>query len=101
MPSPYFHGIEHLTIDDAGYLSWKGQHIEHDLTGAGRPDIGRLDAMGNGFRRAIGGDLDLLHGILMGFPGATRNLKQGWTARAITAACAVGRVSASSSQSCC
>jgi hypothetical protein len=26
---PYFHGIEHLTIDDAGYLSWKGQHIEH------------------------------------------------------------------------
>jgi hypothetical protein len=25
----WFHGIEHLTIDDAGYLSWKGQHIEH------------------------------------------------------------------------
>jgi hypothetical protein len=25
----WFHGIEHLTIDDAGYLSWKGQHLEH------------------------------------------------------------------------
>jgi hypothetical protein len=29
MSSRFFHGIEHLTIDDAGYLSWKGQHIEH------------------------------------------------------------------------
>ena len=30
----WFHGIEHLTIDDAGYWSWKGQHIErfdHDF----------------------------------------------------------------------
>jgi hypothetical protein len=25
----WFHGIAHFTIDDAGYLSWKGQHIEH------------------------------------------------------------------------
>jgi hypothetical protein len=26
---PYFYGIEHLTIDDAGYVSWEGKHIEH------------------------------------------------------------------------
>ena len=26
---PYFHDIEHLTIDDAGYVSWQGKHVEH------------------------------------------------------------------------
>jgi hypothetical protein len=36
---PYFQGIEHLTIDDAGYLSWKGQHIEHF-----DPDFAKSDA---------------------------------------------------------
>jgi hypothetical protein len=26
---PWFHGIEHLTIDHSGYVSWKGQQVEH------------------------------------------------------------------------
>lgn len=26
---PWFHGIEHLTIDQEGYVYWKGQHVEH------------------------------------------------------------------------
>ena len=26
---PWLHGIEHLTIDQEGYVYWKGQHVEH------------------------------------------------------------------------
>lgn len=26
---PWFHGIEHLTIDHDGYVYWKGQVVEH------------------------------------------------------------------------
>jgi len=26
---PWFHGIEHLTIDWEGYVYWKNKHIEH------------------------------------------------------------------------
>ena len=26
---PWFHGIEHLTIDHTGYVVWKGQRVEH------------------------------------------------------------------------
>jgi hypothetical protein len=26
---PWFHGIEHLTIDNTGYVYWKGQQVEH------------------------------------------------------------------------
>ena len=26
---PWFHGIEHLTIDYRGYVFWKGQEVEH------------------------------------------------------------------------
>lgn len=26
---PWFHGIEHLTIDHEGYVSWRGQRVEH------------------------------------------------------------------------
>lgn len=26
---PWFHGIEHLTIDNVGYVYWKGQRFEH------------------------------------------------------------------------
>lgn len=26
---PWFHGIEHLTIDQEGYVYWKDQHVEH------------------------------------------------------------------------
>lgn len=26
---PWFHGIEHLTIDHEGYVLWKGKHVEH------------------------------------------------------------------------
>ena len=26
---PWFHGIEHLTIDHVGYVYWKGQNVEH------------------------------------------------------------------------
>jgi hypothetical protein len=26
---PWFHGIEHLTIDHEGYVSWKGKRVEH------------------------------------------------------------------------
>ncbi len=84
-----------------GRVDRKRQDVEHDLARAGPADIRRLNAMRDLFRRAVGGDLDLLHGILMGFPGATLNSKQGWPTRAITPACAVGRVSGSSSPSCC
>jgi hypothetical protein len=37
----WFHGIEHLTIDDAGYLSWKGQHIEHFDPNIAQTDAGK------------------------------------------------------------
>jgi len=26
---PGFHGIEHLTVDHEGFVSWKGIHVEH------------------------------------------------------------------------
>lgn len=26
---PWFHGIEHLTRDQQGYVRWKGRHVEH------------------------------------------------------------------------
>lgn len=26
---PFFHDIEHLTIDNIGYVYWKGQQVEH------------------------------------------------------------------------
>ncbi len=26
---PYFHNIEHLTIDHEGYIYWKGRQVEH------------------------------------------------------------------------
>ena len=26
---PWLHGIEHLTIDNTGYVKWKGEIIEH------------------------------------------------------------------------
>jgi hypothetical protein len=26
---PWFHGIEHLTIDHVGYVFWKGRDVEH------------------------------------------------------------------------
>jgi hypothetical protein len=26
---PWLHGIEHLTIDHEGYVSWRGQRVEH------------------------------------------------------------------------
>lgn len=26
---PFFHGIEHLTIDNIGYVYWKGTQVEH------------------------------------------------------------------------
>lgn len=25
----WFHGVEHLTIDHEGFVSWRGHHIEH------------------------------------------------------------------------
>src|SRR6202023_1147613 len=84
-----------------GRVDRKGQDVEDDLARIGPADIRRLDAMRDLFRRAVGGDLDLLHGILMSLPGATLNSKQGWTVRAITPACAIGRVSVSSLPSCC
>ena len=31
---PWFHGIEHLTIDHVGYVYWKGQQVEHYTIGA-------------------------------------------------------------------
>ena len=30
---PWFHGIEHMTIDHIGYVYWKGQHVEHYTLG--------------------------------------------------------------------
>lgn len=30
---PWFHGIEHLTIDHIGYVLWKGQIVEHYTPG--------------------------------------------------------------------
>jgi hypothetical protein len=35
----WFHGIEHMTLDEDGYLRWKGQHIEHF-----DPDFAQTDA---------------------------------------------------------
>ncbi|MBA7710597.1 hypothetical protein ES703_119542 [subsurface metagenome] len=32
---PWFHGIEHMTIDHAGYVYWKGVQVEH--YGPGNP----------------------------------------------------------------
>jgi hypothetical protein len=26
---PFFHGIEHLTIDNEGFVYWKGKEVEH------------------------------------------------------------------------
>ena len=26
---PWFHGIEHMTIDTTGYVHWKGEPVEH------------------------------------------------------------------------
>lgn len=26
---PFLHGIEHLTIDNEGYVYWRGKHVEH------------------------------------------------------------------------
>jgi hypothetical protein len=26
---PWFHGIEHLTIDHEGYVSWRGKRVDH------------------------------------------------------------------------
>jgi hypothetical protein len=39
MSSPFFHGIEHLTIDDEGYVSWRGKRVEHF-----EPDFAQTDA---------------------------------------------------------
>jgi hypothetical protein len=36
---PHFRGSEHLPIDDAGYVSWKGKHIEPF-----DPDFAQTDA---------------------------------------------------------
>lgn len=30
---PWFHGIEHLTLDHVGYVYWKGQQVEHYTIG--------------------------------------------------------------------
>jgi hypothetical protein len=27
--APWFHGIEHLTIDHGGYVYWKGREVDH------------------------------------------------------------------------
>jgi hypothetical protein len=39
MSSPFFHGIEHLTIDDEGFVSWKGKRVERF-----DPDFAQTDA---------------------------------------------------------
>jgi len=26
---PWFHGIEHMTVDHEGYVRWKGKEVEH------------------------------------------------------------------------
>jgi hypothetical protein len=39
MSSPFFHGIEHLTIDDEGNVSWRGKRVEHF-----EPDFAQTDA---------------------------------------------------------
>lgn len=26
---PWFHGVEHLTVDHVGYVYWKGRAVEH------------------------------------------------------------------------
>jgi hypothetical protein len=26
---PWLHGVENLTIDHSGYVSWRGKHVEH------------------------------------------------------------------------
>jgi len=44
-----------------GRVDRKGEHVEHDFARSGGADIGRVDAMRDRFRRAVIGDLDLLH----------------------------------------
>jgi hypothetical protein len=39
MPPRFFHGIEHLTVDDEGFVSWKGKRVERF-----DPDFAQTDA---------------------------------------------------------
>jgi hypothetical protein len=39
MSSTWFHGIEHLTVDDEGFVRWKGQSVERF-----KPELAESDA---------------------------------------------------------
>jgi hypothetical protein len=39
MSSPFFHDIPNITIDDDGYVSWRGKRVEHF-----DPDFAQTDA---------------------------------------------------------
>ena len=39
MSSQFFHDIEHLTVDDEGFVSWKGKRVERF-----DPDFAQTDA---------------------------------------------------------
>jgi hypothetical protein len=39
MSSTWFHGIEHLTVDDEGFVRWKGQIVERF-----KPELAESDA---------------------------------------------------------
>ena len=42
---PWLHGIEHLTIDHAGYVYWKGKQVEHYDFPWAYSDAAKLEAM--------------------------------------------------------
>lgn len=42
---PYFHGIEHLTLDHEGFVYWRGQHVEHYNTPWAYSDEGKAEAI--------------------------------------------------------
>ena len=39
MSSTWFHGMEHLTVDDEGFVRWKGQIVERF-----KPELAESDA---------------------------------------------------------
>jgi len=42
---PWFHGIENLTIENSGYVKWKGGRVEHYTLSLAYSDEGRAQAL--------------------------------------------------------
>lgn len=42
---PWFHGIENMTIDNAGFVMWKGNQVEHYNLSSAYSDKLRAEAL--------------------------------------------------------